>query len=45
MHDIIEFYGETIVNLIGVSTGMALFILLLINYGVTVQQILNGIFM
>lgn len=45
MHTILDFYGDIVLNLIGVAAGMTMFILLLMNYGNTVQQILNGIFL
>lgn len=44
MNEILEVYGENLIEMLGVIAGTSLVIVLMINYGETIQQILNGIF-
>ena len=44
MNEILEVYGENLIEMLGVIAGILLVIVLMINYGETIQQILNGIF-
>lgn len=44
MNEILEVYGENLIEMLGVIAGISLIIVLMINYGETIQQILNGIF-
>lgn len=44
MNEILEVYGENLIEMLEVIAGISLVIVLMINYGETIQQILNGIF-